>query len=126
MTKPGITAPQAWWQILFRFGAATRTGPVELGLAERFAALANDWRRETAVQSSVENIVMHPAYQQIIGMGPGALPLIMQELRKSPEHWFWALWAISGENPVPPEHTGKVELMAKDWLEFGRARGWIH
>lgn len=44
---------------------------------------------------------MHPAYQQIIGMGEKALPLILRDLRDRPTgHWFWALNAITGEEPT--------------------------
>ena len=35
-----------------------------------FAALAERWLAETAHVSSLSRIVVHPAYQQIIGMGP--------------------------------------------------------
>ena len=69
-------------------------------LAHRFYSLTATWRRETALRSSVTAIAMHPAYQQIIGLGEPALPLIFGELRREPDHWFWALGAITGENPV--------------------------
>ena len=67
---------------------------------------------------------MHPAYQQIIGLGERALPLIFQELRREPDHWFWALAAITGKNPVPEEDAGDLEAMANDWLSWGDAQGY--
>jgi len=70
------------------------------GLAHRFHSLIATWRRETALQSSVTAIAMHPAYQQIIGLGEPALPLIFGELRREPDHWFWALGAITGKPSV--------------------------
>lgn len=63
-------------------------------------------------------ISMHPAYQKIIGMGELALPLIMRELRTRPNHWFWALKAITGEDPVPPQYRGQVRKMAAAWLDW--------
>ena len=38
-------------------------------LEAQFTALAAQWREETAWTSSVSQLVMHPAYQTIIGMG---------------------------------------------------------
>lgn len=92
-------------------------------LAQRFESLAEAWLRECAHLSSVREMVLHPAYQQIIGMGRDALPFLLRELERQPDHWFWALWAITQENPVPPEHRGRVRDMARDWLEWGRQRG---
>jgi len=83
------------------------------------------WRDETAFTSSVSDIVLHPSYQRIIGLGGEVLPLILRELEKSPRFWFWALEAITGENPVPNSENGQIRLMAKRWIEWGRARGMI-
>lgn len=90
-----------------------------------FTELANTWRRETAAMSSVASMAMHPAYQRIIGMGAAALPLIFRQLSRQPGHWFWALAAITGENPVPPEEAGDVRRMTERWLEFARKRGYL-
>ena len=93
-------------------------------LAALFQELAAKWREETAFLSSTTDIATHPAYQRIIGFGPQAIPLILGELAKKPEHWFWALMAITGENPVPPSDQGKVQAMANAWLAWGRENGW--
>ena len=69
-------------------------------------------------------MAMHPTYQQIIGMGEPALPLIFQDLRREPDHWFWALGAITGENPVPDAHAGDLDAMTHDWLSWGEAHGY--
>ncbi len=91
---------------------------------QKFHDLTSRWQRETALHSSVTAIFMHPAYQQIIGLGERALPLIFSELRREPDHWFWALGAITGENPVPDAHAGDIEAMASDWLSWGEAHGY--
>ncbi|MBI4602100.1 MAG: hypothetical protein HY721_09085 [Planctomycetes bacterium] len=92
---------------------------------ERFAALTAKWRADTAHLSSASAIAMHPAYQEIIGMGAAALPFILRELERQPDHWFWALHAITREDPVRAVHRGKVAEMAKSWVEWGRDRGLI-
>jgi len=66
---------------------------------------------------------MHPAYQQIIGMGQDALPLLIEELRREPDHWFWAMQAITGVNPVPPENRGNVAKMTQAWLAWAQQQG---
>jgi hypothetical protein len=87
--------------------------------------LANRWRDETALLSSVTKIAIHPAYQRMIGMGLAALPLIFRELERRPSHWFWALRAITGENPVRPEDAGNLGKMTKAWLAFAREHGYL-
>lgn len=90
-----------------------------------FVSLTMTWKTERQATSSTTAIVMHPAYQRIIGMGKPALPMILRELSKELDHWFWALKAISGEDPVPVEHQGKMKQMAKDWLQWGREKGHV-
>jgi hypothetical protein len=53
-----------------------------------------------------------------------AVPLILAELRRETDHWFWALEAITGENPVPNEVAGDVEATAAAWLRWGREKGF--
>src|SRR5690348_9308018 len=86
-------------------------------LEQTFRALAEQWRADTVFLSSVDKMSMHPAYQRIIGMGPQALPVILEELRARPDHWFWALHAISGEDPVRPGDNFDQAVAA--WLEWG-------
>ncbi len=94
-------------------------------VAARFNQLADTWTQETLRLSSITQIVLHPAYQQIIGMGPGALPLIFARLADEPGHWFWALNAITGENPVPAEDLGNISRMSEVWMGWAQARGFV-
>lgn len=91
---------------------------------ERFQELAQQWKRERGPYSFTRQLASHPAYQQIIGLGQAAVPHILRELETQPDHWFWALSAITGADPVRPEHRGKLRLMAGDWINWGRARGF--
>jgi hypothetical protein len=97
---------------------------VPLGLSHRFEALATQWRRETRHLSLMNDIVLNPAYQQIIGMGKPAIALILEDLKQQPEHWFWALRSITGENPIRPEDRGRLLQMTEAWLEWGRQHGY--
>jgi hypothetical protein len=90
-----------------------------------FHRLAEQWRNETGVFSTVERKAIHPAYQRIIGMGKDAIPLILTEMSQRPGHWFWALRSITGENPVTQEHAGNVAAMTEDWLDWGKTHHYI-
>jgi hypothetical protein len=92
-------------------------------MERRFADLVTWWRRDTEYLSSLTDIINHPAYQAIILMGTPAIPLILRELRERPDHWFTALRAISGNDPVAVKNRGDLDAMTKTWLEWGRARG---
>jgi|MudIll2142460700_1097286.scaffolds.fasta_scaffold04144_2 hypothetical protein len=91
----------------------------------RFSMLRAEWEADTAHLSSVTEIAMHPAYQQIIGMGPIAIPLILSAMKKKPDHWFWALRSITGEDPILNENRGQIPQMTKAWLNWGVEQGYI-
>ncbi len=101
---------------LRRVGATLRAFPARRATGE-FSRLARTWKAETGHLSSVTKAAMHPAYQRIIGLGPAALPSILRELKEEPRQWFWALKAISGEDPVKPSDRGNVPKMREAWLE---------
>lgn len=97
-----------------------------VAFAERFADLTREWKSKKKFLSSVSQMAMLPSYQQIIGMGLPALPFIFNELERQPDHWFWALASITGDDPVSPEHRGKIALMTEDWLNWARSRGYLN
>lgn len=91
----------------------------------RFLTLKTQWEVDTAILSSVTEIALHPAYQQIIGMGHTAIRLILLEMKKRPGHWFWALKSITGEDPVLPEQRGRMKEMTQAWLRWGREKNYL-
>ena len=88
-----------------------------------FANLVATWRAARLMISSLTEMAMLPEYQRIIGMGRRALPLILAELERQPDHWFWALRAITGEDPVSADARGNVREMADAWIEWGQENG---
>jgi hypothetical protein len=85
-----------------------------------FADCLTKWKADTVYTSSMTDIVLHPAYQRIIGLGPDVVPYVLQELSENGGHWFWALQALTGENPVPQEDRGRTKRMAAAWIEWGK------
>jgi deoxycytidine triphosphate deaminase len=96
----------------------------EESIKETFDALAQEWREDTRLLSSVSKMVMHSAYQKIIGMGEAAIPLLLRELEQTRDHWLWALAAISREDPASPNDDFDQAVNA--WLDWGRQRGYIN
>jgi hypothetical protein len=95
------------------------------GMAGQFRHLAAWWKCDTEFHSSISRIAMHPAYQRIIGMGRDVLPLILRDLETTPAPWFWALHAITGEDPVPVEDRGYIERMTRAWIRWGIQRNLV-
>ncbi|HVA51720.1 MAG TPA: hypothetical protein VNH11_35595 [Pirellulales bacterium] len=88
-------------------------------VVEKFQALASAWKSETKVLSNVTKRATHPAYQKIIGMGPAVVPCILLDLaEQGPNDWFWALTAITGENPIGEEIAGNMKAMTEAWLQL--------
>ncbi|MBD2543191.1 hypothetical protein [Planktothricoides raciborskii] len=93
-------------------------------LETEFKRLAEEWRIDTGMLSLVTQKSMHSAYQRIIGMGQPVVPLILRDLEQKPDHWFWALRAITGDNPVKSEHRDRMKLMAEAWIQWGKEHGY--
>jgi len=93
-------------------------------LQERFRQQVALWKKERGPYSSSARLAEHPAYQQIIAMGPEVVPLLLWELEREPDHWFRALHVLTGADPVPPESRGQIREMAAAWLRWGRDQGY--
>jgi len=91
---------------------------------EKFQALVEEWKSNRGPQSSASDLSMAFAYQQIVGMGGAAVPLILAELEERVDHWFWALSAITGADPVPESGQGIMKEMADAWLQWGVKNGY--
>jgi hypothetical protein len=98
----------------------TTTGGIEETVEERFARLAAAWQEALAHHSSSRIRYSHPAYQEIIGMGKAVVPCLLRDLEVNRRHWFTALAAITGANPVPESGVGDVPKMTEAWLRWGK------
>jgi hypothetical protein len=108
-TVPGKQAPAA--------------EPVE-GVEEKVRQPAAVWLAETAYISSSSDLAAHPAFQEIVGMGPAVIPLLLRELEHRTGHRHRALRRITGADPVPPADRGTIDKAAEAWLGWGRERGY--
>ena len=93
---------------------------------KRFIDLARKWRSETKHMSSIISISTNMNYQQIIGMGRDAIPFIIEDMAKYPDHWFWALEAITGEDSVASGSCGDIGKAAKAWIAWAKEKGYYY
>jgi hypothetical protein len=94
-------------------------------ISRQFYELAETWRQERGATSSLTKMILHPAYQRIMGLGNAVVPLILRELEREPDYWFSALAAITGANPVRAEQRGNLRQMTQAWLQWGKDQRYI-
>ncbi|WP_286394169.1 hypothetical protein [Pseudanabaena mucicola] len=90
---------------------------------KEFVELAAKWKEETAGSSSLSKKLLNLSYLRIISMGEIVVPLILQELKHSPDHWFIALKAITNADPV--SDGASFNQAVDDWLKWGKSKGLI-
>jgi hypothetical protein len=106
-------------------GVATTIAQAPTATCEQhFRALVSQWKRERGPYSSSAKLAEHSTYQQIIALGKEVIPLLLRELEREPDHWFRALSALTGVDPVPEASRGKLPEMAAAWLRWGQEQGW--
>ena len=85
----------------------------------RFRKLVDQWRAQTVFVSSIEDMVQHAAFREIVEMGDEIIPEILDEIRVRPDFLFLALQIITGENPVSSSFKGSVTDAVDAWLQWG-------
>jgi hypothetical protein len=104
------------------------TGPATSAaetMEQRVDRLLRTWREQTAYISSSTQLVGHPAYQELIALGPPALLFLFRDLRQSGDgHLSSALTAITGAEPVAAEDRGRIREIADAWLRWARENGY--
>jgi hypothetical protein len=93
-------------------------------IERKFMRLRDEWKAQRGHEPSTMKSVLLPAYQKIIGMGPAAVPLLLRELESNLDNWFWALMAITEEDPVPESKRGDGAATAQAWLKWGKDHGF--
>jgi hypothetical protein len=91
---------------------------------ERFRRLAAAWHKAVAHHSSTTVRNSHPAYREIIGMGPDVVPLLLRDLEANHTHWFCALREITGIDPIPESAAGNIPQMVEAWVRWARENGF--
>jgi hypothetical protein len=98
---------------------------VKAGVSGRFKRYERQWKEETKYVSSLTEKYLHPSYARIISLGWAAVPLILSSMQTRPDDWFYALRAITGDNPVPMDVAGDMRAMSEIWIAWGKARNLV-
>ena len=106
------------------YGQYADAADIEPADRERFLKLADQWEYETVLLSSTDQITEHPAHREIVSMGEPAVPLILERMQSQGGHWFHALRAITGADPISPEERGTIAAMQEAWLDWGGRNGF--
>jgi hypothetical protein len=99
--------------------------PAAETIEQGVARLLTIWRDQTGYTSSSTQITGHPAYQELIALGPAALPFLFRDLEQTGDgHLSKALSVLTGAHPVPAEDRGKIRAVAEAWLRWARENGY--
>jgi hypothetical protein len=99
-------------------------GTPSQSMKDQFRGLAAAWEAATAHLSSMTVASKHPAYQEIIALGPVVVPLLLRDMEEHETHWFIALERMTGANPVPPSAAGNIPEMVQAWLTWAKDHGY--
>jgi hypothetical protein len=90
-----------------------------------FRRLADWWGDEAGYLSDLTKAYAHPAYRQIVALGPAVVPVLLRDLERKPAWWLPALRELTGANPVDPADRGNLRRMSEAWVKWGRENGMI-
>lgn len=94
-------------------------------LEKKFNDHTNKWKKDTRFHSNVGIICEHPDYLEIIKMGEDVVPFMLKDFSNGKyRHWFYALYVITGVNPIKPEIAGCMKEMANAWLTWAEENGY--
>jgi hypothetical protein len=98
--------------------------PAAETVEQRVGRLLATWREQTAYLSSTTRMTEHQAYQDLIALGPEALPFLFRDLEQTGDgHLSKALTAITGAHPVPSDDRGNIRKVAAAWLRWATENG---
>ena len=105
--------------------ASVPATPTAETIEQRTVRLLGTWREQTVYLSSSTQMTGHPAYQELVVLGPAALPFLFRDLEQTGDgHLSKALTTLTGAHPVPAEDRGNVRKVADAWLRWARENGY--
>ncbi len=91
---------------------------------DEFRRLAAAWHKDTDHLSSMDKSAKHPAYQEIIRLGPGVVPFLLRDLADNHTHWFTALEETTKAKPTSAAIAGNIPKMTEAWLTWAKENGY--
>jgi hypothetical protein len=99
--------------------------PEQPSVEQVFTYLADGWEHVTIFSSSISEIVEHPNYAALVGMGRDVIGLAVRRLQVGPFFWAYVLHDITGESPTADVKMGDIDAIRQSWLNLARERGWM-
>ncbi len=95
-------------------------------LRQKYLKLREEWEEGTATISSLTIQMEHPAFQEILQLGPDVIPFILEDIQHEASWIIIALPILAGERPtIRPEDAGRLSILVASWLEWGQAKGYL-
>lgn len=91
----------------------------------RFLRLAADWEAEVHGVSSIDDLVRHRNYQEIIKLDWPVVPYLLKDLQANKRWWFPALYEITKLRPFDASDTGNFRRMSESWIVWGKRKKLI-
>lgn len=85
--------------------------------ASVFKWLHESWQKEVRLFSSASEMTEHPAYLAMIGLGDRSIRYMLDDLRKSFDHWTNALRRLTGHR-LPPDVDPNAASIRRAWLDW--------
>ena len=96
--------------------------PTSPDYVTKFYLNLNKWRSETKFTSSLDDILEHDCYLDIVKMGQKVFDFLILELKKSPGLEVYALEDIEGRAPYGEELLGDIVGMTNAWVDEAELR----
>lgn len=84
----------------------------------KIARAIEAWRSETMFSSSLDDILSHRCYNEIVSLGDVAVSEIIARLRAEPSLLVFALEDITGQVPYSDDDAGDIQAMTECWIAW--------
>jgi hypothetical protein len=89
----------------------------DIFLKEKFNSLKKAWEKNTIFSSSISKITEDRNFKSIVQMGSNAIPLIIDDIEKTPSNLVWALNIITGRTLIAKYRLTITEA-CKIWVKL--------
>ena len=98
----------------------------EEGKTERlFQKLSKRVFDEFGPSSDIEKLYSSHSHLEVVGLGQGAVPLLLRDMSAKRRPWFVALAAITRANPAKSVEPGDINGLINAWLAWGRRHKFL-
>lgn len=92
---------------------------------KELATLFANFNKATWFSSNTESGLQTTEGKQIVALGVEAVRYIFEHRVPLGPHVLSLLSTLTNENPCNPKHAGHIDLLASDWREWARVKGYL-